>query len=81
MEEILQERDEEVQREMPKEENKENALEVVPKEIEAMVEEGKARAFYSHKGVELFQKHLAKKSFVEERGFKELVSSFKEEIK
>ena len=28
----------------------------------------------------MFQKHQAKKSFVEERGFKELVSPFKEEI-
>ena len=45
-----------------------------------MVEEGESRAFYSHKGVEVFQKHLAKKSFVEERGFKELVLLFKEEI-
>ena len=44
------------------------------------MEEGEARAFYSHKGAEVFQKYLAKKSFVEERGFKELVSLFKEEI-
>ena len=28
----------------------------------------------------MFQKHLTKKSFVEERGFKELVSPFKKEI-
>ena len=28
----------------------------------------------------MFQKHLTKKIFMEERGFKELVSSFKEEI-
>ena len=28
----------------------------------------------------MFQKHLTKKGFVEERGFKELVSPFKEEI-
>ena len=45
-----------------------------------MVEEGEARAFYSNKGVEAFQKHLAKKGFMEERGFKLLVSPFKEEI-
>ena len=29
----------------------------------------------------MFQKHLAKKGFVEENNFKQLVSSFKEEIK
>ena len=28
----------------------------------------------------MFQKHLTKKGFVEERGFKELVSPFKEEF-
>ena len=52
----------------------------MPEEIEVVVEEGEAKAFYSHKEVEVFQKHLAKKSFVEERGFKELVFPFKEEI-
>ena len=41
-------------------------------EIEVVVEEGEAKAFYSHKGVEVFQKHLAKKSFVEERGWEKL---------
>ena len=45
-----------------------------------VVDKEEARAFYSHKGAEAFQKHLAKKSFVEERGFKELVSPFKKEI-
>ena len=49
-------------------------------EIEVMVEEGEARTFYSDKGVEAFQKHLDKKGFVEERGFKQLTSPFKEEI-
>ena len=53
----------------------------MPDKIEVVVEERKARAFYSHKGAEVFQKHLAKKSFVEERGFKEPVLPFKEEIK
>ena len=52
----------------------------MPEEIKVVVEEGEARAFYSNKGVEAFQKHLAKKGFVEERGFKQLVSPFKEEI-
>ena len=78
--EILQERVDEVEREMVGEGNQEKALEVVSKEIEVVVEEGEARAFYSHKGAEVFQMHLAKKSFVEERGFKELESPFKEEI-
>ena len=45
------------------------------------MEEGEARAFYSNKGAEKFQKYLAKKGFVEERGFKQLVLPFKEEIK
>ena len=44
-----------------------------------VVEEGEATTFYSNKGAETFQKYLVKKSFVEERGFKELVSLFKEE--
>ena len=77
MEDILQE----IADEVAGEENQENGLKVVPKENEMVVEEGEARAFYSHKGAEVFHKHLAKKSFVEERGFKELVMSFKEEIK
>ena len=50
VEEILQERVEKVQEEMAREENQENALEVVPKKIEVVVEKGEARAFYSHKG-------------------------------
>ena len=37
------------------------------------MEEGEAKTFYFEKGVEAFQKHLAKKGFVEERGFKKLV--------
>ena len=48
--------------------------------MEVMVEEGEARTLYSDKGAEAFQKHLAKKGFVEERGFKQLVSPFKEDI-
>ena len=50
VEEILQERAEEVQREMVGEENQENAIEVVPEEIELVVDDGEVRAFYSHKG-------------------------------
>ena len=38
------------------------------------------KVFLSDKGVETFKKTLAKKSFIEERGFKELVPPFKEEI-
>ena len=79
VEEILQERNKEVQREMAREENQENAIEVMPEEIEVGVEEREARAFYSHKGAEVFQKHLSKKIFVEEKGFKEMVSPFKKE--
>ena len=45
MEEILQERADEVGREMTREENQEKALEVVPEEIEVVVEEREARAF------------------------------------
>ena len=45
-----------------------------------VVEEGEARAFYSHKGGEAFQKSMENKIFVEERGFKELMLPFKEEI-
>ena len=77
---ILQERVEEVQREMVEEESQEITLDVVPEEIEVVVEEGESRAFYSNKREEEFQKHLVKKIFVEETGFKELVSPFKKEI-
>ena len=49
-------------------------------EIEVEVEAGEARAFYSKKGADAFKKYLAKKEFVEERGFKKLVSPFKEEV-
>ena len=59
----------------------ETTLEVVTEEIEVVVEEGEARAFYSNKGTKAFQKHLAKKGFVEEKGFKQLMFPFKEEIK
>ena len=56
------------------------ALEEVPDEIEVEIEAGEARAFYPDKGAEAFKKHLVKKGFVEERGFKKLVSPFKEEV-
>ena len=49
-------------------------------EEEIEVEVGDARAFYSDKVAEAFNKHLAKKGFVEERGFKKLLWPFKEEI-
>ena len=52
----------------------------MPEDIEMVVEEGEVRAFYSNKGAEAFHKHLTKKGFMEERGFKQLVSPFKEEI-
>ena len=50
-------------------------------EIEVGVEAGDVRVFYTKKGAEAFQKSLAKKGFVEERGFREIVSPFKEEVK
>ena len=34
--------------------NQEKAPKVMPKEIEVVVKEGEARAFYSHKGAEVF---------------------------
>ena len=70
----------EVLRERGNEGSQETVIEVVPEEIEVVVEEGEARDFYSNKGAKMFQKYLAKKSFVEERGLKELVSPFKEEV-
>ena len=66
---------------MAEEESQENALDGVLEEIEVVVDEGEAKAFYSNKGAVTFQKYLVKKSFMEEREFKELVSLFKEEIK
>ena len=39
-----------------------------------------ARAFYSDKVLEAYKKYLVNKGFVEERGFKKFVASFKEEI-
>ena len=36
------------------------------------------RVFFTNKGAENFKKTLAKKGFVKERGFKELVQPFKE---
>ena len=44
------------------------------------MEEGEAMAFYFNKGEEAFKKHLAKTGYVEERGFKQLVFPFKEEV-
>ena len=61
---------EEVLRERTEEQNQGTALKVMLEEIEVVVQ----------KGAKAFHKHLAKKGFVEERGFKQLVSPFKEEI-
>ena len=44
------------------------------------VESIEARVFFTSKGVKAFKKILANKGFVEERGFKELVPPFKEEV-
>ena len=80
LDEVIENVVEEFLRERAKEASQEPAIEVIPMEIEVVVEEGEVRAFYSNKGAEAFQKHLEKKGFVEERGFKQLVSPFKEEI-
>ena len=80
VEEVLRERAEETQRESPEEESQETALEVMLEDIKVVVKEEEARAFYFNKGAEAFLKHLTNKGFVEERGFQELVSPFKEEI-
>ena len=56
------------------------ALEEVLEEIEVEVEAKEARAFYSDKGVEEFKKHLTKKRFMEDKGFKKRVSPFKDEV-
>ena len=70
LDEVIGNMVEEVLRERAEEGNQETALEVVLEEIEVVVEEGDARAFYSNKGEEAFKKHLANKWYVEERGFK-----------
>ena len=62
---------EEVLRERVEQENQETSLEKVREEIEIEVEAGDTRVFYFDKGVDAFQKHLTKKGFVEERGFRE----------
>ena len=71
---------EEVLRERAEEGNQETTLEVVPEGMEIEGKTGEARAFYSNKGEEAFKKHLAKKGYVEDRGFKQLVFPFKEEV-
>ena len=80
LEEIIGNIVEEVLREKAEERNQETILEIVPKEMEIEVEVGEARAFYSNNGEEAFKKHLAEKGYVEERGFKHLMSPFKEEV-
>ena len=78
--EVIENIVEEVLKERAEEGNQETTLEVVPEEMEIEVEKGEVSAFYSEKGAKAFQKHLVKKGFVEDRGFKKLVSPFKEEI-
>ena len=75
--EVLRERAEyqENQETASKEEVREEA-----EEIEVEVKAGEARAFYSEKMADSFKKYLANKGFLEERGFKKLMSPFKEEI-
>ena len=76
---------EEVLRDIAKQlENQENSpAEEVREENEIEEMEGDvadARVFSTNKGAEIFKNTLAKKGFSEERGFKELVMPFKEEI-
>ena len=75
MEDVLRERAEQLK-------NQETVLtgEVREETKEVEEESGEARVFFTNKGAESFKKSLAKKGFVKERGFKELVPLFKEEI-
>ena len=50
------------------------------KNIEVEVEAGDSRVFYIEKGLEAFEKSLAKKGFVGERGFRGIMLPFKEEF-
>ena len=49
-------------------------------EIEVEAEAGDAILLYSDMGVDTFHKHLMKKGFIEERGFRELVDPFNNEV-
>ena len=80
LDEVIENVVDEVLRGRVEEGSQETTIEVVLTEIEVVVEEEEAKAFYSNKGAEAFQKHLAKKGFVQEIGFKQFVSPFKEEI-
>ena len=74
MEEVLRDRAEQP-------ENQETTPEEVREENEEVeVEARETRVFFSDKGDQAFRKSLAKKGFVEERGFKEMVSHFKEKV-
>ena len=56
------------------------AEEVREETEEVEVEVVEARVFFTEKGAKVFRKTLTRKGFVEERGFKELVPPFKEEV-
>ena len=63
----------------------ENQETVLVEEVREELEEMKGsveieKVFLTEKGAEVFRKTLAKKGFIEMRGFKELVLPFKEEI-
>ena len=83
LDEVVENIMEEVLREEAKQlENQETAPEELREENEEVeVEGGEALVFFIGKGAEDFQKNLTKKGFEEERGFKEIASPFKEEIK
>ena len=80
LDEVVENIVQEVMRERVEQENQETALEEVREETEIEVKAGDAKAFYFDKGVDAFHKNLANKGFVEEKGFKELVEPFKNEV-
>ena len=56
-------------------------MEGVREEAEDMEgDAGGVRVFLTDKGAEIFKKTLTKKGFIGERGFKEMLTPFKEEI-
>ena len=66
--------------EQPKNQETVPAKEVREEVEEVEGESGGAERFLTNKGAKIFKKTLTKKGFIGDRGFKELVSPFKEEI-
>ena len=84
IDEVIENVVEEILREKAEPENQENShaeeFKQEAEEIKIEVEAGEVISFYSEKGVNSFKKYLSKKGYVEERGFKKLLSPFKEEV-